>query len=54
VGTNSEVEQMIGNAVLPELVQRVALALKAFLSERGFWQERPDSLFDGQVQCPSG
>lgn len=54
VGTKGEVEQMIGNAVPPELARRVALALKAFLSERGFWQERPDSLSDGRVQCSSG
>jgi len=33
----SKVEQMIGNAVPPELAQRVALAVKEFLREKGLW-----------------
>jgi DNA (cytosine-5)-methyltransferase 1 len=37
VGSKSEVEQMIGNAVPPELARRVALALKEFLREKGLW-----------------
>jgi DNA (cytosine-5)-methyltransferase 1 len=49
VGTKSEVEQMIGNAVPPNLAQRVGLALKMFLSERGFWRGRSDPLSDGPV-----
>ena len=39
VGTKGEVEQMIGNAVPPEMARRVALALKAFLSERVLAEE---------------
>jgi DNA (cytosine-5)-methyltransferase 1 len=54
VGNKTEVEQMIGNAVPPELAQRVALALKVFLSERGFWRERSGPLSDELVQSPSG
>ncbi len=42
VGNKSEVEGMIGNAVPPELARRVALALRAFLSERGLWRGGPD------------
>jgi len=53
-GSKSEVEQMIGNAVPPELARRVALALKVFLSERGLWRQGPGFLSDGLVQCPSG
>jgi DNA (cytosine-5)-methyltransferase 1 len=34
VGNKSEVDQMIGNAVPPELAKRVALALKSFLQEK--------------------
>jgi len=45
VGSKSEVDQMVGNAVPPELAKRVALALKVFLSERGFWRERSGSPF---------
>jgi DNA (cytosine-5)-methyltransferase 1 len=34
VGSKSEVEQMIGNAVPPEMAKRVALALRNFLQEK--------------------
>ncbi len=37
VGNKSQVEQMIGNAVPPELARRVASALKEFLREKGLW-----------------
>jgi DNA (cytosine-5)-methyltransferase 1 len=54
VGTRSEVEQMVGNAVPPELAKRVALALRAFLSERGLWRGEPGFLADGPVRCSLG
>jgi DNA (cytosine-5)-methyltransferase 1 len=50
VGNRSEVEQMIGNAVPPELARRVASALREFLREKGLWtgpQVLEEPLFEG-------
>jgi len=54
VGSKGEVDQMIGNAVPPELARRVGLALKVFLLERGFWRKGSGPLFGELLQYPLG